>query len=152
MVKVKHPFYKLFPPSEPCTCDICQFFCMRPGWWLVEEAHEAIKNEYANRMMLEFSTDLSFAVLSPAFKGNEAYFALQYFSKTGCTFFSENRCTIFLSKYQPIECRFCHHDRLGLGPQCHLKIAQDWNSSKGKRLVKHWLRICNLQPPPFFHI
>ncbi len=151
MGKGRHSLYTQFTPSKPCTCEICRYFCIRPGWWLVEEAQKAIKDGHANRMMLEFSSDFSFAVLSPAFKGNEAYFALQSFSKNKCTFFIEGRCSIFLKEYQPIECRFCHHDRLGLGGKCHCEIGKDWNTSKGKRLIKHWLNLCNLQSPPFFH-
>jgi hypothetical protein len=27
-----------YPPSEPCSCEICKSYCVRPGWWTVEEA------------------------------------------------------------------------------------------------------------------
>ncbi len=45
---------------------------MRPGWWTVQEANEALHAGLGKRMMLEMSPDLSFGVLSPAFKGCEA--------------------------------------------------------------------------------
>ena len=59
---------KRFPPSKPCSCDICLGYCQRPGWWTVEEAAKAIEAGYADRMMLEMSPELTFGVLSPAFK------------------------------------------------------------------------------------
>jgi hypothetical protein len=137
-------FYDRFPASNPCSCDICINFCKRPGWWLVSEARSAISQGYAKRMMLELSPDHSFGVLSPAFKGNEGYFALQEYSNSYCTFLKNNRCTIFGKPFQPLECRFCHHDRIGSGKQCHYAIEKDWNTSKGKRLLKDWLIICDL--------
>lgn len=30
-------------PSEPCSCNICRSYCIRPGWWTVEEASKAIE-------------------------------------------------------------------------------------------------------------
>jgi hypothetical protein len=134
-------FYQKFPPSESCACPVCQYFCNRPGWWLVAQAREAIETGYAHRMMLEVSPDHSFYVLSPAFKGNEGNFALQIYSKNGCTFLEDSRCSIHNESFQPAECRFCHHDRLGRGEICHLEIERDWNTSKGKRLVKQWMSI-----------
>jgi hypothetical protein len=55
-----------FPPSEACNCEICQSYCLRPGWWSVEQAARAIQTGYAVRMMLEISPDRTFGVLSPA--------------------------------------------------------------------------------------
>ena len=93
---------------------------------------------YGSRMMLEWAPDSSFAVLSPAFKGNEAAIALQVFSGNGCTFLEAGRCTIFAESFRPLECRFCHHDRLGQGGRCHSAIERDWNTNKGKRLIRAW--------------
>ena len=42
------------------------------GWWTVEQAAEAISTGLAFRMMLEIAPELTFGVLSPAFKGCEA--------------------------------------------------------------------------------
>ena len=148
MLKYSRKIYIQFPPSEPCSCNVCRNYCFRPGWWLVCEAREAIEQGYANRMMLEFSPDLSFGVLSPAFKNNEANFALKTFSKNGCTFFINQKCTLFGKSFQPLECRFCHQTRFGLGEKCHHAIEQDWKTSKGKRLIENWLSINNLQLPP----
>jgi len=36
------------------------------------------------------SPELSFGVLSPAFKGNETNVAIQVFADQGCTFFNDN--------------------------------------------------------------
>jgi len=143
----QYQLYAMFPPSEACCCDICRSFCRRPGWWLVAEAREAIGQGYAHRMMLEFSPDFSFAVLSPAFKGNEGYFALQEFSHNGCTFLVHGQCALYGESFRPLECRFCHHERLGLGMKCHQAIGRDWNTQKGKRLIRHWLEVCNVQLP-----
>ncbi len=137
-------FYARFPASSACSCDICMNFCVRPGWWLVSEARGAIDHGYAKRMMLEFSPDASFGVLSPAFKGNEGFFALREYSNNSCTFLTGNRCAIFGEPFRPLECRFCHHDRIGSGSRCHRAIEKDWNTSKGKRLIKEWLIVCNL--------
>ena len=111
------------------------------------EAREAIEQGYADRMMLEFSPDFSFGVLSPAFKGNEGYFALQEFSGKGCTFFIDGHCALFPSSFRPLECRFCHHERLGLGTKCHHAIERDWDTQKGQRLSKRWLKLRDIKPP-----
>ncbi len=42
---------------------------------------------------------------------------------------------------------FNHHTRLGRGLQCHADIAKDWNTSKGRRLVMHWLGMMELEVP-----
>lgn len=133
--------YDKYPPSAPCSCETCISYCERPGWWTVEEARLAINAGYANRMMLEISSNNYFGVLSPAFKGNEVYFALQIYSKQGCTFLQNNRCEIFGSGFQPLECQFCHHNRKGLGKKCHLDIEKDWRTADAKRLVVRWGNI-----------
>ena len=50
---------------------------------------------YGNRMMLEMAPELTFGVLSPAFKGCEGNFALNEFSKNGCNFFKNSLCELF---------------------------------------------------------
>jgi hypothetical protein len=128
-------------PSEPCSCEICTSYCIRPGWWTVEEAEKAIDAGFAARMMLEISPEHDFGVLSPAFKGNEVNYALQIFSKNGCTFLKDGLCELFGTGLQPLECRFCHHDRKGLGPVCHSAIEKDWNTKRGKILIVNWGNI-----------
>jgi len=92
----------------------------------------------ANRMMLEISPKRDFGVLSPAFRGNESAFALQIFASNGCTFHREGWCELFGTGLQPLECRFCHHDRKGEGIKCHQDIEKDWNTIEGKRLIVIW--------------
>jgi hypothetical protein len=116
-------------------------YCQRPGWWTVEEAARAVEAGYADRMMLEISPELTFGVLSPAFKGNEGNIALQTFAQRGCTFLKENLCELFGTGLQPLECRFCHHTRPGLGRKCHLDIEKDWHGRKGQQLVIRWNEI-----------
>lgn len=127
-----------YPPSKPCSCDICLAYCRRPGWWTVEEAAGAIEAGYANRMMLEISPELTFGVLSPAFKGNEGNIALQIFAGQGCTFLKDNPCELFGTGVQPLECRFCHHNRPGMGERCHRAIEKDWHTQAGQKLVIRW--------------
>ena len=127
-----------YPPSAPCACEICVNYCMRPGWWTVEEAEKAIKAGLAKRMMLEISPEQNFAVLAPAFKGNEGDYALQIYSKQGCTFLVNERCELFGMDYQPMECRYCHHERKGAGIKCHSDIEKEWNSNEAKRLIVRW--------------
>jgi hypothetical protein len=127
-----------YPPSEPCSCQICTSYCNRPGWWTVEEAEKAIAAGYANRMMLEIAPERDFSVLSPAFKGNECNFAFQHFSKNGCTFLKNGLCELFGTGVEPLECRFCHHDRTGLGVKCHHDIENEWKSNAAKRLIVRW--------------
>jgi hypothetical protein len=95
-------------------------------------------------MMLEMSPDRSFGVLAPAFKGCEGAFALQRFADRGCTFLKDERCELFGSGFQPLECRFCHHDRKGLGLHCHLALEVDWKTPAGRVLVVRWLRLLML--------
>lgn len=129
---------KRFPPSKPCRCDICRSYCRRPGWWTVEEAARAIRAGYAQRMMLEMSPELTFGVLSPAFKGNEGNFAMQVFAGRGCTFLQDELCELFGTGLEPLECRYCHHTRAGLGEKCHFAIESDWHSKEGRLLIVQW--------------
>lgn len=133
-----------YSPSKPCSCDICKAYCIRPGWWTVEEATKAIEAGYGARMMLELSPELSFGVLSPALKGCECHFALQEFSQFGCNFYSEGLCELFGTGHEPLECRFCHHMRQGQGPECHAAIEEDWKTVDGQLLVKKWIRLSGL--------
>jgi hypothetical protein len=135
---------KKYPPSPPCSCKVCRDYCRRPGWWSVEQAKRAIDGGFADRMMLEISPELSFGVLSPAFKGNEVNVALQVFAQQGCTFLNEGLCVLFGTDLQPLECRFCHHSRQGLGPQCHADLEKDWNSREGQKLVIRWSKMAHL--------
>jgi hypothetical protein len=129
---------KKYPPSDPCSCDVCKSYCKRPGWWTVKEAENAIREGMASRMMLEISPEKDFGVLSPAFKGNEVNYALQAFSGNGCTFYNDGLCELFGTGLQPLECRFCHHDRAGQGPKCHADIEKEWKTSYAKRVVVRW--------------
>jgi hypothetical protein len=133
-----------YPPSEPCSCDVCRNYCVRPGWWTVREAAQAIDAGFAGRMMLEMAPDIAFGVLSPAFKGCEADFALNDFSKKGCNFLKDSLCELYETGFQPLECRFCHHNRVGLGPQCHQDIEKDWNTPVGQAVIAHWGKITGL--------
>ncbi len=130
-----------YPPSEPCSCDICLAYCKRPGWWTVDEAASGIEAGYASRMMLEMAPDRTFGVLSPAFKGCEGNFALADCSENWCTFLKNNLCELFDTGYQPLECRFCHHSRPGQGHLCHEDIEKDWNTPAGRALVVRWSKI-----------
>ena len=129
---------KRFPPSAPCSCSVCLGYCQRPGWWTVDEASEAIMAGHAGSMMLEMSPNFSFGVLAPSFRGCEGKFALDIYASEGCTFLKNNRCELFGTGFQPLECRYCHHDRRGLGEGCHHAIGEDWNTAAGKSLVVRW--------------
>ncbi|MBN2635674.1 MAG: hypothetical protein JXR61_05345 [Prolixibacteraceae bacterium] len=132
-----------FPPSPPCSCPVCQAYCLRPGWWTPEEAEKAINSGYGFRMMLEVSPEKKFCVLSPAFKGNETNFALQLFSKNGCTFQQNGLCELFGSGIQPLECRFCYHERKGKGKLCHKALEEEWKRKYAKRIVVRWGILTN---------
>lgn len=133
-----------YPPSQACTCKICLSYCQRPGWWTVEEAASAIEAGYGNRMMLEVSPEFDFGVLSPAFKGCEGFFAIQEYSNNGCTFLRHDLCEIFGTSHQPLECRFCHHERQGLGSACHTALEKDWKTAAGQTLVETWIQRMGL--------
>lgn len=130
-----------YPPSEPCRCKVCVSYCLRPGWWAVSEAERAIDGGFSLRMMLELSPESTFAVLSPAFRGNEGTYAMNVFSKEGCTFLSNGLCELFGTDFQPLECRYCHHARCNMGKRCHDDLARDWNTEQGKRLIVKWGNI-----------
>ena len=140
-MKRRRTLAEKYPPSEPCSCSICVGYCRRPGWWTVEEAARAIEAGYAGRMMLEMSPDRSIGVLSPAFRGCELQFAAGQYAERGCTFFTDQRCELHGSGLMPLECRFCHHDRVGLGPRCHADIERDWNTAAGRALVVRWSNL-----------
>jgi len=128
-----------YPPSLSCSCNICQSYCSRPGWWTVQEATRAIEAGYWKRMMLELSPDFTYGVLSPAFKGCEQDFAIQEYSKLGCNFYSKGMCELYDTGLIPLECRFCHHLRKGLGEKCHHDIGEEWNTPLGHILVNEWI-------------
>jgi hypothetical protein len=140
-MKRKKTLAQKYPPSEPCACEICSGYCARPGWWTVQEAARAVDAGHAARMMLEMSPDRSFGVLAPAFKGCEVSFALQRYASQGCTFLKDNRCELHGTGLQPLECRFCHHDRVGLGLKCHADLEKDWNTPAGRALVVRWSKL-----------
>jgi hypothetical protein len=140
-MKHKRSLAEKYPPSEPCGCKICLSYCKRLGWWAVAEAARAIDAGYGNRMMLEMSPDRSFGVLSPAFNGCEAAFATNYHASRGCNFLKDHLCELHGTGFQPLECRFCHHDRIGLGPKCHADLEKDWNAPTGRALVVKWSKL-----------
>jgi hypothetical protein len=107
----------------------------------VAEAACAIEAGYGKRMMLEMAPGFGFGVLSPAFKGCEGTFAYNEYAARGCTFLVDGKCELHGTGYQPLECRFCHHERLGMGPQCHAGLEKDWNGSTGRALVVKWSGI-----------
>ena len=94
---------------------------------------------YGARMMMEISPELTFGVLTPAFKGNEENLAMQVYSDHSCTFLKEELCELFGTGLQPLECRFCHHTRQGLGKKCHAALENDWHSKEGQKLVIRWI-------------
>ena len=142
--KQKITLYKKYPPSPPCSCEVCRAYCSRPGWWTVSEAGRALDAGYGYRMMLEMSPDFSFGVLSPAFKGCERNFALQEYAHYGCSFLRKGLCELHDTGFQPLECRFCHHTRQGSGRQCHADIEKDWRTQAGQLLVAKWLMTIGL--------
>lgn len=128
-----------YPRSEPCACEVCRAYCRRPGWWTVKQAARALEAGLGARMMLEMSPDRRRAVLSPAFKGNEGTYAFSEFAAGGCGFLTpEGACELHGTGLQPLECRFCHHDRRGDGPKCHRDLEKDWDSPSGRALVARW--------------
>jgi hypothetical protein len=129
----------IYPPSPPCNCDICKSFCKRPGWWTIDQVPSAMRAGYSNKMMLEIAPDFTFAVLSPSFRGCEGYIAINEYSNNGCNFFVNEMCELHGTDLQPLECRVCHHDYLGLGPKCHLDIEKQWNSPAAQKLVIKWM-------------
>jgi len=110
----------------------------------VKEATGAIKAGYSQRMMLEVAPERSFGVLSPSFYGCEGTVALNQFASNGCNFLKNNLCELYATGCQPLECRFCHHDRVGLGPVCHASLEKDWFTPAGRALIAHWCRITGI--------
>lgn len=139
-MKKKWSLPEKYPPSEPCACDECRAYCARPGWWTVEEARRAIRAGYGPRMMIEVSPERTHCVLAPAFRGCERSFALQECAQSGCCFLKDGLCELHATPHMPLECRFCHHARRGLGARCHSDIERDWNTKRGQELVAQWVR------------
>jgi hypothetical protein len=132
---------KQYPPSPPCSCDICLSYCKRPGWWTVEQALLVLHEGYAGRIMLEISPEHTFAVLSPAFKGCEGGFAMQSAAEKGCNFLlADNCCELHATPFLPLECAFSHHERVGQSKLCHADLEKDWQTPQGQSLVKRWCR------------
>jgi len=92
-------------------------------------------------MMLEMAPELTFGVLSPAFKGCEVRFSYNEYAFAGCTFLVNDKCELHGTGYQPLECRYCHHERVGMGPYCHADIEKDWNTEVGRSLIVRWSEI-----------
>jgi hypothetical protein len=115
-------------------------YCARPGWWTVEEAARAIRAGYGRRMMLEVSPEMTYGVLSPAFRGCEGGIAVQECAKNGCNFLKGGLCGLHGTGHEPLECRYCHHLRKGLGKKCHEDLEADWKTPAGQALVSSWIR------------
>ena len=130
---------ELFPPSEPCQCEVCRSYCARPGWWTVKEFESVLLTPFYKRVMLEVAPEMTFGVLSPAFNGCENHFALQQFSKNKCCFFKNGLCELAEVQLMPLECRYCHHDRKGKGLDCHNAIEKEWHSAEGASLIESWM-------------
>ena len=111
---------------------------------MVGEASRAIEAGYANRMILEVAPEMTFGVLSPAFKGCEGFYATNEFARNKCTFLKDDLCELFGTGLQPLECRFCHHDRPGQGPKCHADLERDWKTPAGRPLVERWIKLVGL--------
>jgi hypothetical protein len=95
-------------------------------------------------MMLEVAPERTFGVLAPAFKGCEGSFALQECASNGCGFLINNHCELYGTGVQPLECRFCHHDRPGQGPVCHAAIEREWQAPASRALVAQWCQLAGL--------
>jgi hypothetical protein len=87
---------------------------------------------------------IHFWCVSPAFKGNEGNIAMQNHAQNGCTFLQADLCELYGTGLQPLECRYCHHSRPGLGKKCHSDIEKDWYSQKGQKLVIRWSEITHV--------
>ena len=94
-----------------------------------------MKAGYAGRMMLEISPELTFGVLSPAFRGCEGGFASNTNAGKGCNLLSNSLCELHGTGLMPLECRFCHHERVSLGHKCHHALEKDWNTDAGQDQV-----------------
>ena len=92
-------------------------------------------------MMLEISPEMTFAVLSPAFYGNERKIAQNIYSKNGCNFYKNSLCELHNTDIFPFECNFCHHDRVGLGLKCHADLENDWFTTEGQSIARKWCNI-----------
>ena len=139
-----------YPLSEPCGCEICKGYCLRPGWWTVGQAKKVVESIYCARMMVEVSPERDFGVLSPAFKGCEGGIALQAFSGNGCNFYAGGLCELHPTGLLPLECGFCHHDRVGLGLKCHADLEKDWKREVGSQLVGKWLKLMQIDKKNLF--
>jgi len=136
---------KKYPPSEACACAVCLAYCQRPGWWTVTQAAQALQAGYGRFIMLEIAPECNQAVLSPALRGCEGGPAMQAFANAGCIFQqADQRCQLHGTPFLPLECSFCHHERVGLGAQCHADLETDWRSDAGRRLVRRWCRQIGL--------
>jgi hypothetical protein len=47
-------------------------------------------------------------------------------------------CELFATVLQPLECRYCHRERPGLGLKCHSVLEKDWRTPVGQALVARW--------------
>ena len=133
-----------FPASPGCSCKICQSYCQRPGWWTIEQAETAINKGYAHRMMMEISPQFDFAVLSPAFYGCEGFIATNEGARRGCNFLKNGMCELHSTEILPLECAFCHHDRVGEGIKCHKELEFHWKTMKAQNVVLRWQKIVKL--------
>lgn len=86
--------------------------------------------------MLEIAPELTFGVLSPAFRGCEGGIALQQYAQNGCCFLSDSLCELHGTGFMPLECRFCHHLRAGLGGAVPQRFGEGLAHGKGSGACK----------------
>jgi len=116
----------------------------------VGQAKKAILSGYSKRMMVEVSPERDFGVLSPAFKGCEGTVALQEYAGNGCNFYDGGLCELYPVGLLPLECGYCHHDRVGMGLACHLDLEKEWKAETGKILVAKWLKEMRIERKTLF--
>ena len=123
-----------YPPSAQCSCAICISYCRRPGWWTVEEAAAARQAGDGDSMVLEVGPGNAFRFLSPPFSGNEVVFTAKEVAGQDYTFLENERCQLYVTSHQPLECPFCHHDRPGQGTSGYRDVGKQWSSPAERAL------------------
>jgi hypothetical protein len=107
----------------------------------VEQAAKAFSAGYAP-YMLEISPDSPLEFWART--GGRRQGRIKHFSQNGCGFLKNGLCELHGTGLMPLECRFCHHDRIGRGKMCHLELEKDWNTTPGQILVRKWIDAMQL--------
>jgi hypothetical protein len=132
--------------GSSCTCERCKDMCRRRVCWPTPEQAERIINAgFADRMMLDYwEGNQRIYIVAPASKGNEAAVSPWWPGGPCCLQGEDGLCQIHSLGLKPVEAMVAYcgdsgdKEKEAAYDELHEAVAMDWDSAKGRKVVKLW--------------